>query len=262
MSQTSPIRVDFRKGSGELTPLIASQGIEYQPDDLAEVGGDFAFDGYGPKGLSMIGIERKRIKDFLSNMRTNHFVGKQLPRMVNHYDVRYLLIEGIVRANPQTGILEEPGKRKPNGVREWNEVLLGRSRFMWEDFEKYVTSLEWAPIRILRTSDPQHTVNLLIAKYRWYQKKWSEHHSLKGLYYAPYPVMEINLEKKEDYNRLLYSCLPHIGPEKSLLMAQRFKCLMDLCHATVADFQDLPGIGGVISSDLYNFIRGLEWGKE
>lgn len=260
MTEAPPIRIDYRMGSGELAPLIASHGIEYQPDDLAEVGGDFAFEGWGPKGLSMIGIERKRIKDFLSNMRTNHFVGKQLPRMVQHYDVRYLLIEGIVRANPETGILEEPGKLE-NGRRTWREVLLGRSRFMWEDMEKYITSLEWAPIRIVRTSDPDHTVRLIIARYRWYQKKWGEHHSLKQLYYEPYPIIPITLEDKEDYNRLLYSCLPHIGPEKSLLFAKRFRCLWDLVHAGVADMQDLPGIGEVISNDVYNFIRGKEWGK-
>lgn len=261
MSSSSPIRVDFRQGSGELVPLIASYGVEYQPDDLAEVGGDFAFEGHGPKGMAMIGIERKRIKDFLSNMRTAHYVGKQLPRMIQHYDIRYLLVEGIVRANPETGILEVPGKRLPSGRREWNEVTLGRSRFMWDDMEGYLTSLEQAPIKIIRTSDPDTTVRTIVRKYRWYQKKWNEHNTLKQLYYEPYPVIPITLEDKEDYNRLIYSCLPHIGPEKSLIFAKRFRCLWDLAHATMGDLQDLPGIGEVISSDLYNFIRGKEWGK-
>ena len=256
-----PIRVDYRHGSGELIPFIASHGVEYQPDDLAEVGADFAFEGNGPKGLSMIGIERKKIKDFLSNMRSNHLVGLQLPRMLNHYDVLYLLIEGIVRANPETGILEEPGKRDEKGRRLWKEVLLGRSRFLWEDFEKYITSLEWAPVRILRTPDPETTARLVVAKYRWYQKRWDEHQSLKGLYYTPYQVIPISLSDKEDLNRLMMSCLPHIGPEKSLMMAIRFKCMMDLCQATTHDLQDLPGIGPVISDDIYNFLRGLEWGK-
>ena len=258
-----PIRVDYRHGSGELIPFIASHGVEYQPDDLAEQGGDFAFDGHGPKGLSMIGIERKRIKDFLGNMRNNHLVGLQIPRMINHYDIRYVLIEGIVRANPDTGTLEEPGKRDPRtGKRLWREVMLGRSTFQWEDFEKYITSLEWAPIRILRTPDPETTARLVVAKYRWYQKQWNEHHSLKGLYYTPYPIIPINLGDKEDLNRLMMSCLPHIGPEKSLMMAMRWKCMVDLCQATMEDLQDLPGIGRVISQDIHNFLRGLPWGKE
>jgi len=210
----------------------------------------------------MIGIERKKIKDFLSNMRTNHFVGKQLPRMLNHYDIRYLLIEGITRANPETGILEEPGKRDTKtGRRLWNEVLLGHSRFMWEDFEKHITSLEQAPVRILRSPDPETTARIVVAKYRWYQKKWDDHHSLKGLFYTPYAIIPLSLGDKEDLNRLMMSCLPGIGPEKSLMMAIRFKCIMDLCRATVGDLQDLPGIGPTISNNIYNFIRGLEWGK-
>lgn len=252
------IRIDFREGSWELQPFIDVLGVGTLKDDLAVPGGDFAFEGHGPKGLSMFGIERKRIKDFMSNMHNNHYVGVQLPRMCTHYDVRYLLIEGIVRPNPQTGILEMPGRRNREGILQWNEVTLGRRRFMWEDFEKYITSLEWAPIRVIRTSGPDMTAATLVAKYHYYQKRWDKHNSLKGLFYTPYPTISMDLSDKEDYFRLVCASMPHIGPEKSLIVSKRFKNIWNMAHASVSDWQQLPGIGDVISNNLYKFIHGIQ----
>lgn len=254
MGERPPILVDHREGSGELIPHLRERGLDAVPGDLVESGGDFSFPGWGPKGLCMVGIERKRPTDLINSMRTNRLVGLQLPRMVEHYDVVYLLIEGIVRSNLSTGLLEQYVGR------EWREVRLGAQAFEWEDWEKYLTSLEWA-CRILRSDNVNMTVSTLVAKYRWFQKPWKEHKSLAGLYYQPYPVIPMELSGKEDYLRLVAAAFPHIGPERSLAVIQRFHTVDEMAAATVKQWQEVDGIGRGISRDLWQFIHDPSWGK-
>lgn len=258
MGDRPPILVDHREGSGELIPHLRQRGLNAVSEDLVESGGDFAFSGWGPKGLCMIGIERKRPTDLLNSMRTNRLVGLQLPRMVEHYDVNYLLIEGIVRSNVETGLLEEYTAK---GGRGWHEVKLGTQSFCWEDWEKYLTSLEWA-VKILHCDNLHMTVSTLVAKYRWYQKPWKEHKSLAGLYYQPYPVIPMDLSGKEDYLRLVAAAFPHIGPERSLAVIQRFKTVEQMATATVKQWQEVDGVGAVISRDLWQFLHNPDWGKK
>jgi ERCC4-type nuclease len=174
--------------------------------------------------------------------------------MVEHYDVSYLLVEGIIRSNISTGLVEEYAGH------DWREIKLGSQRFTWVDWEKYLTSLEWA-VRILRTDSMRMTVATLAAKYRWYQKAWKEHKSLQGLYYAPYPVIPMDLSGKEDYLRLVAAALPHIGPERSLAVIKQFHTVDEMCAASVKEWQQIDGIGAVISKDLWQFLHDREWGK-
>jgi len=257
-----PIRIDFRKGSAELMPLIQRLGVKCVLDDLAAPGGDLAFEGWGPKGLSMIAIEIKKIHDFLGNMRNGHFVGKQLPRLVDHYDVRYLLVEGITRANPDSDILERPGKREKDGKMRWQEVVLGRSRFMAEDMEKYITSLEWAPIRIIRTSNEDATARLIVAKYHWYQERWTDHKSLRALFYEPYPTIPLDLSEKENFTRLVAAALPGIGSDKSLAATMRFKTILKMINASVEEWMTVPLVGKITATRVWRTIRGLDLNGE
>ena len=123
------VTVDPRSGSAEIKPLLDSLHLKTELRMMPAA--DFAFDGDGPKGKSRIGIERKTVKDLLACMRDNRLVGVQIPRLVLHYDVRYLLIEGMVRANPRDNLLEQAYQAKDGKV-YWKTVELGRQRFMLE----------------------------------------------------------------------------------------------------------------------------------
>lgn len=246
------LHVDYRKGSGELIPLLESMAVPTFKDTLPS--GDFSFTGNGPKGLCMVGVERKRIKDMLDCMQDSRFVGLQLPRMIEHYDFRYLIVEGIVRPQPETGVLEE------HRAGQWREVCLGRQRFNWEALDKFLTTLEHAPIKIRRVGSPHGTAETVTSLYHWWTGKlWHEHKSLSGLYSAAYPT--IPLTEKDDWVRAVAKELPGIGPEKSLWASRRWKSIEDMVLATAEEWAELPGVGPVIAAKVVSTIKGREGRK-
>ena len=253
------VTIDPRQGSGELEPMLKSIGLETEIRQMPAA--DFAFDGDGPKGMSRIGIERKRIKDALSCMRDARLAGKQLPRMVDIYDIRYVFIEGLVRANPSTGILEEGlnlyDNRKPVW---WRDVVIGRSRFMYTDFDKWIASLEWAPVRVRRTVSPEDTCRQISALYSYYNdKRWVDHKSVGALYYAPYPT--ISFTEKEDVVRQVAAALPGIGADRSLSCAMKWNTddgVERMINAPRSEWETIPGIGAGISAKVWEAIHGKE----
>ena len=72
-------------------------GVSALVEELApEPGGDCAFLGASPKGVdkrSIIGIERKRVDNLITSVRSGEFAD-QMRRMAEHYDIVILLIAG------------------------------------------------------------------------------------------------------------------------------------------------------------------------
>ena len=254
-----PVYVDWRTGSGELLSTLQTVGLRAElagPGKGQLEAGDFCFMGYGHRGLCMVGIERKTITDLLGCMRDNRLVDIQFPRMLKLYDHRYLIIEGLNRAHPDTGILQQ-GWQNRDGKLYWQDVLLGRQRFMWQDFDGFLTTLEHSPVRIRRTYDEWQTARTIRAMHHWYTKcTWDRHKSLKGLYYQPNPVMSLDLDEK-DLVRRWAADLRHIGPERSLAVSQKFSTGLELATASVDDWK-IPGvIGPVIARRVWQEIRGM-----
>lgn len=247
------ITIDPRQGSGELKPMLDALGMRTELSELPA--GDFAFDGDGPRGISRIGIERKRLTDLLQCMRDARLVGKQLPRMIELYDIRYLMVEGLTRANPATGILEEGihlyNNRKPVW---WRDALLGRQRFLFADYDKYIASLEWAPVRVRRTVSPEDTCRQVAALWSYYNdKRWDQHKSLGALYYAPMP--SIAFTSKEDMVRQVAAALPMIGPERSLACSLKWRTVWDMMSAPAGEWETLPGVGPGIAGRVWEAIH-------
>ena len=234
----------------DLQPLIESMGVSTHLDRLPL--GDYCFVGNGPsgEGLSLIGIERKRTKDLLSSMRTGRLLGHQLRNMVNHYDFSYLIVEGVVRRNPDNGLLEQ-------GTRGgWSPVTLGNGQFMYEEYDHFLCSTELSPVKVRRTGGPRESADTLVSLFHYRTNKlWSEHKSWRVIYTPPNPVVvsgELHLV------RLWAKDLHGIGYEKSAAVADQFKTGRRMALAPVSEWLLIPGVGETIAERAVREIMGGE----
>jgi ERCC4-type nuclease len=248
-----PIIIDRRTGSVELVPLFKGLALPHTVGELAY--GDFSIEGNTAKGVGLIGIERKRVTDLLQCMCDGRYVGHQLPGMLNYYDHSYLIVEGITRPAPHTGILQYAVEDSA-GKTWWRDVtVFKRRRFMWRDFDGFITTLEHSKTKVRRTDNAQMTVATVGSLYHWYtHKKWQEHDSLKALYSTPYAVM--TLEDKSSIVRRIAKELGGIGVDKSLAVCMKFRTPFDMITAESTDWMSIPGIGPTIAERVMREIHG------
>ena len=76
----SVVSVDDRMGSGEVAPILRGLHVPVKVERMDSA--DFAFEGNGPKGRCLVGIERKKVKELIQSIESGRFEGEQLPKMV------------------------------------------------------------------------------------------------------------------------------------------------------------------------------------
>lgn len=229
------------------------------------IAGDVCFSGYGPKGPCLIGIERKRTRDMLSSMRKERFSGEQLPKLLNHYDFIYLIVEARIRTNRHTGILEEKKGR------EWTPVHLGSEyTFVGLELDSFLNSIALrTPVRVIRTNDEYETVETCMTLAHSFAKPWDKHHAHIGIY-TPDPAALITLGKASSVRRVANQ-LRGVGWERSGAVDASFErvCCINcpetdpksMCGASKKVWQSLDGFGKVMADRAYRELRG-EHGDE
>lgn len=239
------IFVDRRAGSAELEHLISTYHI---PTDLTTLdAGDFQFEGKGPKGACLVAVERKRLRDALNSIRTGRLTGEQLPKLAE-YDFAYLIIEGVCRANPESGVLEE-------GTRGgWTPVRLGAQAFMYSELDKFLTTIELrTPVHVRRTDTAEMTVVSLINLYHWFTgKEWDKHRAYCGLHTPPPHVALM----KPGLVQRVAAQLPGVGWEKSSAAASRFRSVLEMVAATEKEWREVPGVGKVLAKRVVEAVNG------
>ncbi len=243
------ITVDDRKGSGEVAPILRGLGVPVKVERMESA--DFAFEGQGPRGSCMIGVERKRVRELLKDLEEGRFEGEQLHKMLQAYqDQSWLVVEGVWRPNPQSGVLEEG----THGG--WREVLLGSRGFAFCQLDNYLTSLQSrVHLRIKYTGAIEETAHVVKGMWQWYRKPWSQHRTGLVIYESPAPTA---LWIKPNLVRKMANQLEGIGWEKSGAVAAKFATVLDMVTASEREWQTIPGIGKGLAEKA---VRQL-WGKE
>ena len=169
------IKVDRAVGSREFHPRLQAHGL---PAKLASIAGDFAFRGHGPNGARLkIGIEFKKLPELLAAISSGRFIGHQVGKMRDTYDVNYLLIEGGMRAEPGSGILQTPRRGG------WVDAGFSRKRFMYDHFVSFLAGLTiQANFHVLHVSRRHESLRTIAGLYHWWDKPWEDHKTLKVIY--------------------------------------------------------------------------------
>ena len=238
----SVVRVDRRIGSEELAAPLKRMGVRVELVTLDSA--DVAWAGNGPEGVAQVGVERKKLSELLTCFGDSRFVGGQLPKLVQRYDVAWLLVEGVWQAG-RGGELEMPHRPFGPRITHSYEALTG---FL-------LTLQHKAGVRVVRTASFTDTLWWLHTAYRWWQKPWAKHQSAYALDTVRVPY-DPAMTKAPSMVRLLASQLPGIGWAKSEAVAKHFATPRDMMGAGWRTWAKVEGIGEVGARRIVAALRG------
>lgn len=240
-----PVKIDDRVGSRELLPELRK--LHCPTEKVRLPFADAAFEGEGEKGPVKVGVERKTVGDLIQSMTSGRLSSHQLPGLVQEYDYRWIVVEGLWRPG-RDGVIEVWRK---GGWRQAD------TRLGWFEVDRYLTTLEvrggcW----VRRTGSLWETAVLVNSLYKWWGKDWKEHRGHLQLEKGLMP--DRVLYTKPSYPRLVASVLPGIGWEKSKAVAKRFRTVRAMVEAGPAEWRQVPGIGKTLGLRLPMILEGVK----
>lgn len=229
------IQIDYRKGSKELAPYIHSKHeivtLEY---------GDVSFVGMGDNEPAFVCIERKTIGDLVQSMSSGRLSGHQLVGMLEDFTHIYLLVEGIWRPNPKSGMLE-----KLHG-KSWTPVHHGKRKYMARDVYNYINTLAvMCGVIPVFTSTLQQSGYWIDCVYSWWMKGWEQHKSHLKFHrqqVSPKKKGKVLLRQPTSFERIV-SGISSVGFDTATLLQKHFRTPMDLALASEKQLMDVKGIG-------------------
>ena len=242
------ITIDDRTGSVELHPLF--------PHGMSEVGrlqfGDMSWLGNGPDNTPwMVGVERKTIHDMVSCIKTGRFSGHQLTGLLNTYNTVYLVVEGMFRPNPKTGVLET---WRRGG---WSAMYHGKQPFLYSMVAGYLASVtNMCGVVVVRTSTDAETVHAVLALYHWWvDKAWEEHSAHQSFYTPP---RKRTVRVKPPLVAKVASQLDDVEWVRAHRIADRYRSVVDFAHATREELMSIDGIGKVLADRIVKQLTGRD----
>ncbi len=217
--------------------------------------GDFCFAGTGPDGDCLIGVERKRIKDMLSSLRTGR-LAEQLVEMVKYYEYSFLILEGTFRTNWHSGLLED------RFGRDYSPVYVGKSIFLGLELESALSSImATTPVRYIRTRSERETVEWVVSLNHAFSKPWDQQLAKVTAIHQPEQYATVG---KASTIRRVTNALSGLGWERSGTLEQNFNSVWDMmsvnpeceCIRPARDYERLPGFGKVLSKRVWNQLHG------
>lgn len=256
------ILVDAATGSWELQSLIRKQGINCDKTHLDSA--DACFEGQGPEGTVLVGIERKRLQDALDCIDTGRLGGFQLPKMRRMYKFRFVVIEGQWKPD-RSGVLLEAHVQADHKV-YWGDQRYGGKRVMYAKLRRYLFSITMAGAHVLYTTDIAHTAYDICELYHWFAKPWRQHTSMQQMYtgYAwdaevkqsEELVMIPTLDRRPSLVRRWAASLDGIGVKLSADAERVFRTPRALADADEADWLNIPSMTMKSATDLVKQITG------
>ncbi len=238
------ILVDNRSGSKELYPLFPKgkavlTRLEY---------GDFAFEGNGPEETPwLVGIERKTISDLTNCIASGRMSGNQLEGLVNGYNTVYVIVEGRFKADSE-GVLVTWG------FGQWKRSSHGR-QFMLRDVFLFLHTLEnIVGLKTWRTGDKKETVDWIMSLHQWWTvKEWEEHHGHQQPHTDLSPAFV-----KASFEKRVAAQLAGVGWIRAKAIADRAVSVEEMVAWDEQNWEDIEGIGEVLSRSIMNELRGVK----
>jgi hypothetical protein len=138
--------------------------------------GDAMWEGCGPAGACLVGVERKRLPDLIASMKDRRLAGWQIRGMSKAYDYICLIVEGVWRPTPSGAIeVHEHGS--------WRPLYHQRQGISYRQVTSYISSLTYrAGLFVWRTSSAAETAAWYVSEYMSWQKPWGDHHAHETIY--------------------------------------------------------------------------------
>lgn len=237
------ILVDSRVGSRHYADLLGDKALlttlEY---------GDMAFES----GSVSVGVECKRVSDAVNCLFSGRLADHQIPGLRRSYDIAYLIVEGLWRPEPETGVLQQyRGELGRWG--SWQDCSSGQKRLMYSAFESWLSSIaEIGGVRCRSTPDAATTAALALSLQQWWGRDA----------HASYNVMHQQQDAasltRPGLLRRMAAELPGIAWVRSEAVAKRFRTVAAMTAATEAEWQEIDGIGKVTAKKVVEALHEEE----
>lgn len=250
------IQVDYKKGGQKLKPgeksdpeklveKIKEYGVHAEIADLEF--GDFAFEGRGPLGSVLIGIERKTIHDMLNCIDDARLAGHQLIGMRQMYTLKVVMLEGHWRYHEGGWLMEGF-----NGGTSWGFCRYRSQQTLYSKLYRYLISLQLGGNIVTFSRDLNHTAWNVKEWYHYFQKKWDDHTSLQEIQKLNLPTFHT----KPTLVRQWAAAIDDIGVKLSDRAERHFGTPIRLAQADESDWLRIPGIGIKVAQQIVKQIWG------
>lgn len=229
--------------------------------------GDFAFFGQWTGGSTIrVCGDRKKIGEVAAaalaqgDGSARYLQQYQDCREAGYQDV-YLLVEGIWRRCPETGLLQ---------VNRWGRWVYWRlnpkdamSRTIsYTQVDNYLNQLyRYLGVMVKRTANPEETADAIIGLYLLYSKPPESHTTLQQFYVPANPEPYDLMGRRPGLVRRIAKELPDIGWKLSARVAERFGTVQEMVRASEKEWAEIEGIGEGIAERVVRAIRGWEAGS-
>lgn len=210
--------------------------------------GDACFEGNGPHGSILIGIERKGLHDILQCIDDARFSAHQVVGMKPMYPVRVLMVEGHWKPHDGNGLLMEGF----NGGTSYGYCKYRSQQTMYAKLYRYLISVQLGGVIVSYSRDPFHTAYNIVEWYHYFQKKWADHTSMLEVQKIAIPT----LNGKPSLVLKWANDLEGIGVKLGQDAAKMFKKPITLANADESDWLRVPGIGVKTAQSIVREIWG------
>lgn len=243
------ILIDNRVGSRELLPYIQRMPGCYKAELTSLEFGDACFEGQGPKGSMMVGVERKTMSDILNCIDDKRYAGHQLPGMISMYQKSILMVEGVWKPDRDTGYLMEC-----IAMLTWRPFRYRAQMTRYSKLFRYLLTIQLAGVCVICTRDLEQTAYNICECFSYFSKPWDQHTSLLEVQKLNMP----SLTGKPSLVRRWASDLEGIGVKHSMEAERIFKTPYELASSDESDWIQIPGVGAKLARSVVKQIHETE----
>lgn len=231
----------------ELVAPIRALHVPCEPSHL--IFADACFEGRGPLGTVLVGVERKRLHDMLNCIDDARYNAQRVG-MKNMYDVSVLMIEGHWKPHDETGHMMEGF----SGGMAWGYMKPAGRRVMYNKLFRYLISVQLSGVIVSYSRDLHHTAFNIVEFYHYFQKPWTGHTSLLEMQKFAIPT----LNAKPSLVRKWANDIDGIGTKYSEEAEKLFKTPIKLATSDEMDWLKIKGIGVPTAQSVTKQIWGLK----
>lgn len=236
--------IDNRAGSKQFVSLV--RGSELGVLEF----GDMCFYGKGPRGKICIGVEVKTIDDLVGSLASGRLRGRQLPGMLDSYDVSWLVYYGLHRENLDTGDLEIWRGRK------WQEYQFSPGR-QYSYLRNSLLSVSASGVLINSMSSIDGCAKWVESLRDWWVRPWDSHVSFKNSSLYGSSLVQSGLTDKEERVAKVALSLSNIGYKIAFRAAKKFQSVAEMSSAPAQEWAGLKGVGKMKAAKIVKMLNGL-----
>lgn len=251
------VAIDDRAGSRELILLPPLDSIA----KLVRLrSADISLVGNGPDETPMlVGVEYKSIFDLLASISTGRLQATQFARMIEDYDILYLLYYGEYRCGAN-GDLQVAKRRDYSSLARYTTHKIGARVVPYGYLEKFLFTASALGVRVKHVAFPIEAAEWVGCLARWWEKPWAAHRSLhtfdnsRAMSLTPFKAGDDPILAK------VAAALPGIGFGRALAVARHFPSIEAMIEAPAEEWARVAGIGKVIAASVRRAITATRRG--